>query len=267
MMADGMVCAQQAIPINRLGGVLVLVGHEPARVIGPDRQDGEADRAMPIAGAAKEGTILQVFVKPAGTGYEAVPLLDLGAQLTPEIAAIRGIPAGQDSISPNRHPDIHGVGELLDFIARVRDITGKPTGFKTVVASFEWLDELMKNRQVRQDQMLSKACQSIQATLNASMAAVTGRLEDFDNSTQNLWENVSAARFRQVEELIRSYHTSIGGVLCALTVKIEAWAKLFPHKNSGGPQKRAEFIMADLRQGIEKIQHIESVSPMRASLR
>jgi ribonuclease R len=42
---------------------------------------------MPIAGAAKEGAILQVFVRPAEAGYEAVPLLDLGTQLTPEIAA------------------------------------------------------------------------------------------------------------------------------------------------------------------------------------
>jgi glutamate synthase domain-containing protein 2 len=72
-----------------------------------------------------------------------------GAKVTPEIAAIRGIPAGQDSISPNRHPDIDSVGDLLDFIARVRDITGKPTGFKTVVASFEWLDDLCAEVQRR----------------------------------------------------------------------------------------------------------------------
>lgn len=71
------------------------------------------------------------------------------AKVTPEIAAIRGIAAGQDSISPNRHPDIDSVTDLLDFIARVRDISGKPTGFKTVVASFEWLDELCREVQHR----------------------------------------------------------------------------------------------------------------------
>jgi hypothetical protein len=137
-----------------------------------------------------------------------------------------------------------------------------------IVGDFlEWLDDLMKNRHFRQEPNLMKTCAFVQATLNESMAAVSGRLEDFDNSTKDLWENVSAARFRQVESLIRSYHTAIGGVLCALTVKIEGWARTFPHKNSGGPQKRAEFIMADLRQGIEKIQHIEGMAPMRASLR
>lgn len=63
-------------------------------------------------------------------------------KVTPEIAAIRGIPPGRDSLSPNRHPDIHDLDDLLDQIARIRDITGKPVGFKTVVGNFDWLDEL-----------------------------------------------------------------------------------------------------------------------------
>jgi glutamate synthase domain-containing protein 2 len=63
-------------------------------------------------------------------------------KVTPEIAAIRGIPPGRDSLSPNRHPDIHDLDDLLDQIARIRDITGKPVGFKTVIGNFDWLDEL-----------------------------------------------------------------------------------------------------------------------------
>ncbi|MFP5464073.1 MAG: FMN-binding glutamate synthase family protein [Gammaproteobacteria bacterium] len=63
-------------------------------------------------------------------------------KVTPEIAAIRGIPAGQDSLSPNRHPDINNLDDLLDQVARIRDITGKPVGFKTVIGSLDWLDEL-----------------------------------------------------------------------------------------------------------------------------
>lgn len=60
-----------------------------------------------------------------------------------EIADIRGIPVGQDSISPNRHPEISNNEELLDFIARVRDITGKPTGIKFVMGDPAWIDELI----------------------------------------------------------------------------------------------------------------------------
>ena len=59
-----------------------------------------------------------------------------------EIANIRGIPKNRDSISPNRHPEINSVGELLDFIALVRDTTGKPVGFKTVIGAYGWLDSL-----------------------------------------------------------------------------------------------------------------------------
>ncbi len=65
------------------------------------------------------------------------------AKVTPEIAHIRGIPAGRDSISPSRHPDIGNVGELLDFIERARSVTGKPAGFKLVIGDPGWLDELL----------------------------------------------------------------------------------------------------------------------------
>ncbi len=39
-----------------------------------------------------------------------------GGKVTREIAEIRGIPEGADSISPNRHPEVDSVEELLDFI-------------------------------------------------------------------------------------------------------------------------------------------------------
>lgn len=63
-------------------------------------------------------------------------------KVTPEIARIRGIPMQEDSISPNRHPEISNSEELIDFINRVRELSGKPTGFKVVLGGYEWLDEL-----------------------------------------------------------------------------------------------------------------------------
>ena len=53
------------------------------------------------------------------------------AKVTQQIAQIRGIPAHIDSISPNRHVDISNVDDLLDRIALMREITGKPVGVKT----------------------------------------------------------------------------------------------------------------------------------------
>jgi glutamate synthase domain-containing protein 2 len=65
-------------------------------------------------------------------------------KVSPEIAKIRGIPAGEASLSPNRHAEITSNAQLLDFIARVRGISGLPTGFKTAMGGVEWLDDLCK---------------------------------------------------------------------------------------------------------------------------
>ena len=63
-------------------------------------------------------------------------------KVTPEIAKIRGIPAHTDSISPNRHPEIDNVGQLLDYINRLRDVSGKPAGFKSVIGAYGWLEAM-----------------------------------------------------------------------------------------------------------------------------
>jgi len=65
-----------------------------------------------------------------------------GAKVTSEIARIRGIPVGLDSLSPNRHHDIGNITELLDFIERVREITGKPVGIKTAIGGWHFANDL-----------------------------------------------------------------------------------------------------------------------------
>jgi glutamate synthase domain-containing protein 2 len=65
-----------------------------------------------------------------------------GTKVTAEIAQIRGIPAGKDSISPNRHHDIANVNELLDKIALVRDLTGRPVGVKTAIGGWQLINDL-----------------------------------------------------------------------------------------------------------------------------
>ena len=64
-----------------------------------------------------------------------------GIKVTPQIAAIRGIPVGLASISPNRHKDIGNVRELGAFVNRVRTLTGKPVGVKFVAGDAAFLDD------------------------------------------------------------------------------------------------------------------------------
>jgi glutamate synthase domain-containing protein 2 len=65
-------------------------------------------------------------------------------KVTQEVASIRGIPVGEASISPNRHPEMGSANDLLDMIVRVREATGKPTGFKAVVGTTQWIDQLIE---------------------------------------------------------------------------------------------------------------------------
>lgn len=55
-------------------------------------------------------------------------------KITPEIARIRGVPMGQDVLSPPAHSAFNSPAGLLEFIARLRELSGgKPVGFKLCV--------------------------------------------------------------------------------------------------------------------------------------
>ncbi len=65
-----------------------------------------------------------------------------GIKVTAEIARIRGIAEGRDSISPNRHRDIGNVNELLDRVVWLRELTGRPVGVKTAIGGWRFMNEL-----------------------------------------------------------------------------------------------------------------------------
>ena len=57
-----------------------------------------------------------------------------GRKITPEISAIRGVPMGQDCISPPTNPEFDTPVGLLEFVARLRELSGgKPVGFKLAI--------------------------------------------------------------------------------------------------------------------------------------
>jgi glutamate synthase domain-containing protein 2 len=56
------------------------------------------------------------------------------AKVTPEIAKIRGVPMGQDVLSPPTHTEFSTPIGLLEFVKKLRDLSGgKPIGFKLCV--------------------------------------------------------------------------------------------------------------------------------------
>lgn len=63
-----------------------------------------------------------------------------GPKVSAEIAKARGIPAGQDCISPSSHSAFSTPIELMHFIAKLRKLSGgKPVGFKLCIGHpWEW---------------------------------------------------------------------------------------------------------------------------------
>ena len=63
-----------------------------------------------------------------------------GAKVTGEIAAARGVPIGVDCISPARHSAFSTPKGLLEFVSRLRELSGgKPTGIKLAIGHpWEW---------------------------------------------------------------------------------------------------------------------------------
>ncbi len=63
-----------------------------------------------------------------------------GPKVTPEIAEARGVPVGQDCVSPAAHSAFSTPMELMAFVAKLRELSGgKPVGFKLCIGHpWEW---------------------------------------------------------------------------------------------------------------------------------
>ena len=105
----------------------------------------------PISGRLSESKLIEVAkynqvrmfeIKLSQGGKPGKGGILPGAKVTKEVAEIRGIREGEDSISPNRHPEISSDEDLLEMIAFIRELTGKPVGIKCVIGSEDWLDQL-----------------------------------------------------------------------------------------------------------------------------
>jgi glutamate synthase domain-containing protein 2 len=72
-----------------------------------------------------------------------------GHKVTPEIAAARGIPIGQDCLSPSHHSAFHDVDSLIDFVELLASQTGLPVGIKSAVGDLTFWQTLAGRMQAR----------------------------------------------------------------------------------------------------------------------
>lgn len=110
-------------------------------------------------------------------------------------------------------------------------------------------------------------CAEMDTTTRSLIRSVDSRIEDFDRSTETMWDNISAESFRETRTLIGKYHSAIGSILCGLTVKMNWWGRHFPDMNTQGASKRAEAMLLEMRQGLVYIKGFDDTLPTFATLK
>lgn len=129
---------------------------------------------------------------------------------------------------------------LKRFLAEMRTLKGEP--------------------RFRADASFQRSCAVIEEKLMLVFQEVNDVLNSFRTRTADLWKDLSNERFREMEQLVLSHQTQIGGALCAITVKLNAWNINFPSPAAGNPTARVDFILRDMQQGLENIEPIGPVN-------
>ena len=131
-----------------------------------------------------------------------------------------------------------------------------------VMEFLEAVPPLTKNHQLQNTHGFVQTCDRIDAGLNAIITSITGRFESFDQHSKDMWANISAESFRNVRRMITEHHSTVGGVLCGLSVKMDAWEERFGEMPADAAMvRKAEFVMGEMSRGLEKIERVEESAP------
>lgn len=121
-----------------------------------------------------------------------------------------------------------------------------------------WTEDLRSSWQIKNDRAQDRILKKIIADFSDISGSITGRFESFDRKTKDFWEDVSAERFKEVRDLVTAHHTTVGGVLCGLSLKLDHWRERFPDRHAGGPQQRIEFCFSEILPGLDYIKQLET---------
>jgi hypothetical protein len=119
------------------------------------------------------------------------------------------------------------------------------------IADFEIsIADILDHPHLGKDQSLVNICKRSLRKIKKLNEAAIKRFEVFEQYTDQMWENMDTERFQSFKSVVISNHTALGGVLCILSVKMNAWMHKFPMQTSGGLFNRADFIRIKMQRGL-----------------
>lgn len=123
-----------------------------------------------------------------------------------------------------------------------------------------WTNEGIRNSHLRHDKDAIRYTEIVDAQMEEAIAFTMLRFKAFDEASAEFWKDLSEYRYAHLRRLVTSNHRTIGGILCALSVKMIRWQEDFPGE-SGSPNKRADWLLAEMVPGLDKIRHIQRTAP------
>lgn len=121
----------------------------------------------------------------------------------------------------------------------------------------DWVEDLRGFYMVRHDRAQDRILVNIVRDLSEISDAINERFDHFNAKTKNFWDDISADRFHEVRHFIADHHTTVGGILCGLTLKMDLWKERFPTDDTGGPQQRLDFVFSEIQPGLDYIRGLQ----------
>lgn len=103
-----------------------------------------------------------------------------------------------------------------------------------------------------------RACNTVEQKLKMANSQIDGVMDVFRVRTENMWTDMSQEKFDAMKTLINDHQTAIGASLCAIVIKLKAWATRFPRPQIGGTADKMNFVVSEMLPGIEEIKPIEA---------
>ncbi|MEQ8815891.1 MAG: hypothetical protein RLO51_02790 [Thalassobaculum sp.] len=123
-----------------------------------------------------------------------------------------------------------------------------------------WMQEGIVQSHLRHNRDAMRACEVVTSNVDEAIRFVLSRFQAFDETSKEFWKDLSRERYGVLRQLIQSHHHTVGGILCGLSVKLERWHTDFPTA-TGSPNKRVDFLLAEMVPGLEKIRALEKSAP------
>lgn len=127
------------------------------------------------------------------------------------------------------------------------------------------LHAIRSSSHFRDDRRLITDCKHVEQKLSLLYSDVSGVLGRFRSNTESMWESPTAEDYRRMEDMILGLQAHIGKVLCALTVKMLAWQKMFPREaDETQLSAKAAFVVSEMKYGLQNLRPLSETLDLEA---